>query len=124
VLAYNKQTKTYIPRKHYYVIAQVAEGIKEGAWQVDVAGETDSLKILAFHDPNSGEINIVGLNTGSSSVVLNFDLQNLPSVKKWSMTFTNNLVNKQRASVLIKKNTIQVKILPNSVFLLNNERAK
>ena len=115
----NLKTKTYFPRKNFYAIQQVSKFVLPGSWQVSVSEPGDSLTVLAFYDPASQRVSIVGINKKPYPVTLNGTLANLPAISNFEMYYTNNTENVHKdADVTVKGKTFKTIIPANCIFTL------
>lgn len=125
ILGYNAGTKTYSPRKHFYAIRQVSNFVLPGAWQVDVSATKDSITILAFHDPVSKKVTIVGINRSNHAVTINANLLNLPAVARFEMYHTNAAQNLHKdPGVKVFAQSFRVTIAANTIFTLTGNEEK
>lgn len=98
ILGYNKDTKDYTPRKHFYTIQQITRNIEPGSVRIGSEGG-DTMKLVNFYDSASGKLTIVGMNTTDRSMALNGTLSNFAKVQGFEMTYTDSFNN-------LAKNTI------------------
>ncbi len=96
ILAYNQQSKTYTPRKHLYAISQVSSFIIPGSWQIGKPVIADSIRVSAFFDPVSQQLNISGINMRKAAFKLTAVFANLPEIDHFEMYYTNETANFQR----------------------------
>jgi O-glycosyl hydrolase len=97
ILEYNQGTKTYAPRKNLYAISQVSKYVLPGSWRISVSEVADSVKVLAFYNPASPKVTIVGLNQKKSPVELKVALANLPDLAGFDLIYTDSSVNLHKA---------------------------
>ena len=80
LLAYNTSTHQYTPRKRFYVNSQINRFIRPGMVRVDVSNLSSSISnTVAGYNQTTGQLSIVGHNTGSSSVTISGQIQNIPT---------------------------------------------
>lgn len=72
-------TRAYALRKRGYTTAILNNGIRPGMAKIGVT-KSLSFPILAFYNSTTGEISILGHNTGTSAATINGKLSSLPSV--------------------------------------------
>ncbi|MEP7259265.1 MAG: CehA/McbA family metallohydrolase, partial [Flavitalea sp.] len=125
ILSYDKTTKTYSPRKHFYALQQVSRFITPGSWQVNVSAKKDSLSILAFQDDKAGFLTIVGENNTGKAVVVKGNLANLPGVDHFEMSHTSREENLHKdANVVVKSAAFTFTIPAYSIFTLKSAKQK
>ncbi|MGD0208345.1 MAG: hypothetical protein ABSC89_12135, partial [Verrucomicrobiota bacterium] len=64
-----------------------------GAQRIAVNGSTSPLVLLAFYQPNTGQLTLTGENTDSSPATLSGTLTNLPSVTNLDLYYTSSTTN-------------------------------
>jgi hypothetical protein len=89
----NAVPKTYTPRKNFYTVAQISKFVRPGAQRIAVNGSTSPLVLLAFYQPNTGQLALTGENTDSSPATLSGTLTNLPSVSSLDLYYTSSTTN-------------------------------
>jgi O-glycosyl hydrolase len=89
----NAVPKTYTPRKNFYTVAQISKFVRPGAQRIAVNGSTSPLVLLAFYQPNTGQLALTGVNTGSRTATLSGTLTNLPSVSSLDLYYTSSTTN-------------------------------
>lgn len=115
----NASPKTYTPRKGFYALAQISKFVRPGAKRVDTSGSLGALEALAFYQTNTGQITIVGENTGVSASVLNGRLTNLPPVDALEFYYTDANTNLYHsATVAVSNNTFSISVPADSVYTL------
>lgn len=68
LLAYDAGTGEYSPRKSYYVLKQLIQYVPRGALRIAASAANDDVNVVAFEDPDSGRVTIVGQNRTGSPV--------------------------------------------------------
>ncbi len=91
VLGYDKQTKTYYPRKHFYAISQISKFVPPGSYRIATTDPGKGIELLAFHDPVSGRVSVTGMNNTSYSVNIKGSFRDLPSIGHLQMFYTDSL---------------------------------
>jgi O-glycosyl hydrolase len=120
VLGYESRTKTYYARKNFYAIQQVSRFVSPGSWRISVSEPGDSLVVLAFHDPASKKVSIVGINKRRSPIELNGTLVNLPAMNKFEMYYTDNTKNvHSETDVKVKSKAFNTTIPADCIFTLS-----
>jgi hypothetical protein len=120
LLEYRRDSKTYLPRKTFYAIAQVSKFVLPGFQRITVSGEDSCLIVLAFHESVSRKLNIVGMNMRRTVLSLDVALANLPEFKHFDLVYTDSTSNLRRASTAgVKENSFKVSIPPNCIFALS-----
>lgn len=121
ILGYNPETKTYLPRKHFYAIQQVSKFLSPGSFQLSVSGGKDSLTVLAFQDSASGNLTIFGINKSSKAVDINASLGSLKGFGRFEMYYTNSTQNLHKdADVIVNVSAFNVTVPANCIFTLQS----
>jgi hypothetical protein len=89
----NAVPKTYTPRKNFYTVAQISKFVRPGAQRINVSGSTSPFVLLAFYQPNTGQLALTGENTDSSPATLSGTLTNLPSISSLDLYYTSSTTN-------------------------------
>jgi O-glycosyl hydrolase len=89
----NAVPKTYSPRKTFYTLAQISKFVRPGAQQIAVNGADWPFTLLAFYQPNSGQLTLTGINTNTSTATLSAFLTNLPPVASLDLYYTDSTTN-------------------------------
>ncbi|MDR0792922.1 MAG: hypothetical protein LBE82_06405 [Chitinophagaceae bacterium] len=125
MLAYEPSSKTYTPRKNYYAFQQVSKFVLPGSWRISVAGQADSLIVLAFYNENLKRTTIVGVNKSHHPINLTGTLSNLSAIDGFEMYVTNNTENLHRnADVKVKNKTFKATISESCIFTLASQTGK
>jgi hypothetical protein len=74
-------------------VAQISKFVRPGAQRIAVNGSTSPLVLLAFYQPNTGQLALTGVNTGSRTATLSGTLTNLPSVSSLDLYYTSSTTN-------------------------------
>jgi len=118
-LGYEPKTKTYFPRKNFYAAQHVTRFVLPGSWQINVSDAPDSLSVLAFHDPVSKRVSVVGVNRKKSPVTLSGSLKNLPAVRKLEVYYTDNIKNMRKdIDINVKNRSFKTSIPADCIFTL------
>ena len=121
LLAFNQTTGIYTPRARFYANAQLNRFIRPGAVRIGVNNSIPGVTVVAFYHPLSGQVSIVGHNTGPSPVTINGLLQNLPIVNSLALYQTNTSLNLQRAAdISVVGGTFSVSIPADTFFSMTN----
>ncbi|MEO5891808.1 MAG: CehA/McbA family metallohydrolase [Ferruginibacter sp.] len=119
MLSYDPTTKTYLPRKNFYAIQQVSNFVVPGSWQVDVSRSGGNLQVLAFYDPKTTRVSIVGINQSSQPLTLNGSLKSLPLIGQLELYHTDSIVNVQKDNnVDVTDKTFKTTIPAKCIFTL------
>lgn len=119
MLGYEPKTKTYFPRKNFYAIQQVSRFVLPGSWQISVSETGDGLIVLAFYDPSSKRISVVGINRKTTPVSLNGSMKNLPAINKMEMYYTDPVKNVYKhPDINVKNRSFKTTIPANCIFTL------
>ncbi len=89
----NATPKTYTPRKGFYTLSQISLFVRPGAQRIDVSSAGSPLSLLAFYNPNSGQVTLTGVNSRSVATNLTCVLAGLPAVPAMNLYYTSSNVN-------------------------------
>ncbi len=116
----NATPKTYTPRKGFYALAQVAKFVRPGAQRIDATGSLSPLVAMAFYQTNTGQLSIVGENTGTTATLLTGRLTNLPPVNTLDFYYTDSSTNLYHsATIAVSNKTFSLTIPPDCVYTLS-----
>ncbi len=120
ILSYNKENKTYTPRKHFYAISQISKYVTPGSWRVELQSSDDNAQALAFFSPSRNAPVIVGLNSYNKALQINLSLNNLPDITSVQLIFTDSLsdLKKQKIYFPDKKGKFKILVLANCIYTL------
>jgi O-glycosyl hydrolase len=74
-LAYDSATGSYTPRQRFFTNAQVFRFVTPGMVRITSTSPDGNVRALAFRDPTSGQVAIVGHNSRSADATLRINLQ-------------------------------------------------
>jgi O-glycosyl hydrolase len=123
LLAYDRVTGVYTPRKRFYVNSQLTRFIRPGMVRTSLSTAIGNLTALAFHDAARGKVAIVGRNAGGAPVTINGQLNGVPAAVTSLAVFLTDSGsrNLQRgADVAVSGNTFSVTIPADTFFSLAN----
>jgi O-glycosyl hydrolase len=120
LISYNAATGTYTPRKEFYLYTQLFKYVPGGAVRVGASSSNSAVKSLAFQDPASGRITVVGNNTSGSAQTLTITLSSLGTIPAALQYFqTNSSSNmSQGANVAVTAGSASVTVPAGTVFTL------
>jgi O-glycosyl hydrolase len=122
ILGYNQKTGAYIPRKHFYTIAQFSKYVLPGAWRISVSEPENGINVLAFYDDELRRISIVGENINSRDVTFQGTLTNLPKIGYFEMYYTSSSENLYRDNdVKVTGDSFTASIPANCIFTLTGK---
>lgn len=78
-LAFDSATGTYAPRPRFFTNAQVFRFVTPGMVRIASSSTNGDVRALAFRDPSTGQLAIVGHNSGGGDATLRINLQGLPA---------------------------------------------
>ncbi len=120
----NATPKTYTPRKAFYTFSQVSKYVRPGAQQIGVSGSATPFQLLAFYQPVSGQLSIVGVNTSTSAAALSGTLASLPTISSLSLIYTDSSTNLNPSATFPVANGAFTATIPaNCVFTLTSTNA-
>ena len=123
LLAYDQTTGLYTPRKRFYVNSQINRFITPGAQMVALSGSVSGLDhTVAFYNPGTQKVTVVGHNTASSPITIVGQINNLPvEVTSMSLYQTNASVNFQSGPpVPVAGGRFQLTVPGDTFFSLTN----
>ena len=88
--------------KRMYALGNFSRFIRPGYYRIDVSNTASMAMISAYQYPNSGDIAIVAINTGTASINQSFTLTNLPvpaSMTPWITSSNLSLANQADVTV-------------------------
>jgi chitodextrinase len=121
LLSYDSTTHVYTPRKEYYQFAQLFKYVPKGSVRIGATEPSSDVTTLAFRDPVSARVTIVGQNLGSTDVTFSGTLSGLPELSSFEYYTTDNSVNMQRGSdVQVVNGRFTVVSPANGIFTLTH----
>ncbi len=121
LLQYNAGSQTYTPRTGYSIIKQVHKFIRPGAVRIAAIESHGALRVFAFQHPTTGQVTILGRNTGGSSVNVSGVLASLPAVTAFEFYHSTSTVGfQQGADVGVTQGSFAFSAPGNSVFTLTS----
>jgi O-glycosyl hydrolase len=119
LLSYSTSTRLYTPRKPFYEFAQLFKFVPAGSVRIAATESSGNVTVIAFHQPASGRVTIVGRNAGSGSVTFSGVLANLAGVTSFEVYRTTSSSNMQRdADITVAGGSFSFVAPGNSVFTL------
>ncbi|HLT73075.1 MAG TPA: hypothetical protein VKZ75_10505 [Cyclobacteriaceae bacterium] len=121
VLEFNRQSRTYHPRKQFYTIAQISGFLTPGSVRIGSATSDKHVLLIATRDSHN-RINILGVNVADAVIELDVTLENLPEVEGFRMSYTNDSANLAKRPDIRANDGRSAGILipPKSVFALTS----
>lgn len=124
IMGYNKDTKDYTPRKHFYTIQQITRYVEPGSVRIGSDGG-DTLRLVNFYDSASGKLTIVGMNITDRAMTLNGTLSNFDQVPGFEMTYTDSLKNFEKNTITrVSANAFKTNVPPKSIFAITTQSSK
>jgi O-glycosyl hydrolase len=121
LLSYDPAKRTYTPLKRFYTLAQVFKFARPGMIRIGAESSHGAQRLLAFANPQTGALTIVGHNRSSTAESLHVTLVHIPFVSRLALYQTTPTESMSRtADTVVSKGTFTVKVAPNSVFTLTN----
>jgi O-glycosyl hydrolase len=122
VLAYNPDTGDFSPRTRFSTGAQVFRFVRPGMVRVAASVSSDGLSLVAFLDPDSRALSIVGRNPTAHPVALNATLGGLSPPPELALYQTTADMNMSPGATVASGERFSVQIAPDSVFALSSLR--
>ena len=119
LLGYNQSTGVYTPRKRMYINAHVFKYVEPGAVRISAGSSQSGLTLLAFSNPITKRLTIVGKNFNSTALTINgtlIGLSPVTSLKFYQTTQNNNFTRKP--DIPVNSNTFSAQAAANSFFTL------
>jgi hypothetical protein len=125
ILGYNKENKTYTPRKHFFAISQISKYVTPGSWLIELQSSDSKAPALAFFNPSRNAPVIVGLNPYNKAAKIEISLDNFPGIESVRLIFTDSLNNlKTQKTYLPGKNgKLKIVVPANCIYTLVAEPA-
>ena len=115
----NAVPKLYTPRQNFYTLAQFAKFVRPGARRIGASSLADPLSLQAFYHDTSGQLSIVGFNTGGTDQVLSGTLASLPPVASLDLYYTTSSTNLYHAATTpVIEGAFSVTVPADSIFTL------
>ena len=115
----NAVPKTYTPRKTFYALSQFSKFIRPGAERIAVSGSASPLQLVAFYQPDSGQVTLAGVNTGASATTLSSTLASLPAVPSFDLYYTDSSTDLYHSATFPVSSGVLTATVPgNCVFTL------
>lgn len=123
VLGYDRDTKTYYPRKHLPALAQISRFVLPGSRHIGINGSEDkNVTVLAFNDTITGRITITGINRQDNPFNLKGSFANLPEIKSLEMYYTDSIRNLFKDNeVFVRDKAFSVTIPGKCLFTLTGK---
>jgi hypothetical protein len=120
ILSYDKENKTYTPRKHFFAISQISRYVTPGSWQVELQSNDKNAPALAFFNPSRRAPVVVGLNTYNKAMEIEISLDNFPGIKSAQLIFTDSLndLKKQKTYLPGKNGKFKITVPANCIYTI------
>ncbi|HEY5183834.1 MAG TPA: hypothetical protein VIM19_02770, partial [Actinomycetes bacterium] len=119
LLAYDQSSGTYTPRKSFYAMEQFMRFIPPGSVRIGVSSGSSALSLLAFHDPASGRVTLVGLNTSSDAATFTGTIAGVDGLTALAAYRTNATANMGSAGdIPVTAGTFSATIPADTLFTL------
>jgi O-glycosyl hydrolase len=119
MIAYNSFSGVYTPRKSMYEQGQLYKYVTPGMQRVAVSASNGNFVMHAFVHPTTGDITIIGSNTGGTSEVIGGVLKNAPAASAFHVIMTNSSKNMAVSpDAAITNNNFVVSVPANTIFTL------
>jgi len=119
MLAYNKETNTYTPRRNFYAIQQVARFIHPGSKRIFTSNIGDSIRTVAYYDSAQHQFALAGVNQTGGPVTFDGILSGLPARSKLQLYVTDETHNVSKiADVAVHGKYFTVQIPKKCIFTL------
>jgi O-glycosyl hydrolase len=119
IMSYDRTTGAFTPRHRYYTAQQIFRFVRPGMVRIGVQAPGSTLRILAFSDPASGALTIVGRNPTNAPVTLDLSLGGLASGKTLTLTQTTQNSHLATGTLTRTGDSISGQIAADSVFAIS-----
>jgi hypothetical protein len=114
----------YGTTQRLYANAQMFQFVNAGDIVIGVSDDANNFIEVAFKDPATGHIAIVGENTGTSSLSFTGNLAGGLNASVFNLYYTNSsLQEQQQADVVVTNNTFQFSVPADTIFTLTTPMA-
>lgn len=121
LLAYNRTTGIYTPKKRFYTSAQFFRFVPPGSYQISDNVNDATVKTCSFYDPATGKFTIVGRTAVGSPVTLAGTLTGIAPTTTLAYYYTNATADLARgANVGVVNSQFAVDIPADTIFTLTN----
>jgi O-glycosyl hydrolase len=120
VLAYNPDTGDFSPRARFGAAAQIFRLVRPGMVRVAASDSSGGLAILAFLNPGSGDLTIVGRNPSANAVSLHVTLTGVGEPSRMTLYQTTATQSMAASRPTQGTDAITAQIAPDSVFALSS----
>lgn len=119
LVAYDNTTGVYSPRKEFYQFGQLYKFVPAGSQRVGATASGSGVSTVAFQDPATGRVTVVGENTSSRSLAISVTLTNVPMPGALQYFQTNGSSNLAAgAPVAVSAGTANVTVPSGTIFTL------
>lgn len=123
VLAYDPATGDFAPRPRFGATAQIFRFVRPGMVRVAVDASAQGLSLLAFSDPASGALSIVGRNPTDHPVTIEATLLGLEPAGPLALTQTTAAASLAPGGpVPLRDGQLRVEVAADSVFAVSTLR--
>ncbi len=120
VLSYDPETGAFAPRPRFNASAQIFRFVRPGMVRIAAETSSEGLMLLAFRDPSSGALSLVGRNPTDHPVTINGVLAGLELVQPLMLTQTTPTASLMSGRAIpVQTGSFSVEIAPDSVFALS-----
>lgn len=123
ILAYDVRDGSFARRHRYHTAAEVFRAVRPGMVRLGVEHAEQGLTLLAFRDPASGAVSIVGRNATGAPVTVALELAGLAVPESFRLTYTTEAAAGVNGGVLAPAGGTLTAVLPaDSIFALASPR--
>lgn len=120
VLAYSPDTGDFSPRTRFNTSAQIFRFVRPGMVRVAASESSGGLSLVAFLDPDSGALSIVGRNPTAHPVTLDAALAGLEAPPELTLYQTTAGANMAPGATVSPGEGFSVQVAADSVFALSS----
>lgn len=120
VMSYNPQDGSFAPRPRFTTAAQVFRFVRPGMVRIATTSESADVRMLAFVDPTSGALTIVGKNRANQAAAIDGTLLNVHMPGSLHLSWTTSQQSlASGGSIPVNGQTFHATVPADSVFALS-----
>lgn len=119
LLAYDSSSRTYSPRKTYFVLQQLIRHTPRNSVRMAASSDQEAVRVVAFHDKASGRVTLFGQNTSDQPVDVVLEAPGVAQTIQLSSSVTDAVRDMQSGeNAVMEQGTVRYAAPPGSVFTL------
>lgn len=122
LLAYDASTRSYAPRKSYFVMRQLFEFVLPSSNHVDCTSSLDDVQVACFLDPKTSRLVVFGSNHGDQDFSVEVSIPQTDMSAELTAYHTDAKTNMEPGrQVSLVKGSATFEVGPRSVFTLTSQ---